>query len=660
MSLSRRSFLQSLALVPGFWSLLPTWGRSYQRLLAQTTPRKLALLVGINAYPDHPGLQGCLTDLELQRDLLIHRFGFAPQDIVLLQDQQATLDGMELAFLSHLSDQTQAGDVVLFHFSGLGSQFPIIQGETVRWVNSLIPWDGLKGDRCLWERTLRLLAQSLATEKVSLVLDTSYRHAPPPPLVHLPWRSHFLPPAIAQPEAVAFESQMRFRLQATQGFKGLKPRQSFPGTVLRAARTGEGAREWIGDRLRAGLFTYHLTQYLWETTPPSHVYVTMRSAARPVKNLTEGEQRPTLQNTSQTSLYTYFLPPQNAGQSAILLPPDSNRSEQPARLLGIAPLLLVQNPLQSCFVTVEGEGVWQLKSREGLQGWGTWIAPPSSPAAGLGLVEQVRSLSRKLGLIIALCHDLDRIERVDATSALAGQPLVQGVINGGEGYADLLLQRLPGGGYGCLAPGGRPWLSLQAQGSLSKAIGILLGRWSSHLAAKGWQLLINGDLSGIPLRITLEQIMGETVQPLGQWLSGQQQPRIAVQHPESVPAIAPATLLRYRVDHLGEGELGLYLWGLGPEGQSFGLPPQKLTPDQAIFWPLPHAPAPGRYTWYVLAIVGDLPEPLAGDPWEQWQQIAQAIHDRSLPHCQHLGIGGDRYGLHHHHWLCVAMDYDVL
>ncbi|MFB2976301.1 hypothetical protein [Microseira sp. BLCC-F43] len=63
--MKRRQFVQFAA------STLTTLGLSqldiqqrswrYAKVLAQSTPRKLALLVGINNYPDDP-LKGCITD----------------------------------------------------------------------------------------------------------------------------------------------------------------------------------------------------------------------------------------------------------------------------------------------------------------------------------------------------------------------------------------------------------------------------------------------------------------------------------------------------------------------------------------------------------------------------------------------------------------------
>ena len=86
MGLNRREFLQQAGLLLAMLGIHETvYDRSYQAL-AQPTRRKLALLVGINQYPSgnriEEPLQGCLTDVELQRNLLVYKFGFHPNDIV--------------------------------------------------------------------------------------------------------------------------------------------------------------------------------------------------------------------------------------------------------------------------------------------------------------------------------------------------------------------------------------------------------------------------------------------------------------------------------------------------------------------------------------------------------------------------------------------------
>ncbi|MBR8833726.1 MAG: caspase family protein [Stigonema ocellatum SAG 48.90 = DSM 106950] len=110
-------------------------GNRYAQVLAQSTPRKLALLVGINKYPrdrrNLSNLRGCITDVKLQEELLVHRFGFNRDDIVKLTDDidsppeyQPTRKNILEKFKKHLINQAKPGDVVVFHFSGHGSFLP--------------------------------------------------------------------------------------------------------------------------------------------------------------------------------------------------------------------------------------------------------------------------------------------------------------------------------------------------------------------------------------------------------------------------------------------------------------------------------------------------------------------------------------------------------
>ncbi len=92
-------------------------GNRYAQVLAQSTPRKLALLVGINQYPASQrftNLEGCVTNVELQQELLIHRFGFNKSDILRLtsdpSDKQPTRNNILTAFEKHLIKQAKPGD----------------------------------------------------------------------------------------------------------------------------------------------------------------------------------------------------------------------------------------------------------------------------------------------------------------------------------------------------------------------------------------------------------------------------------------------------------------------------------------------------------------------------------------------------------------------
>ena len=132
MGLKRRQFLQRVSLALGAVGINEAgWWRlqsRYSKALAQTTGGKLAFLVGINEYPDE-SLSGCVTDVEMQRELLVHKFGFLPADILTLTNKQATRENIETAFISHLTNQAKPDDLVLFHFSGYGSRVSQIIDE---------------------------------------------------------------------------------------------------------------------------------------------------------------------------------------------------------------------------------------------------------------------------------------------------------------------------------------------------------------------------------------------------------------------------------------------------------------------------------------------------------------------------------------------------
>jgi hypothetical protein len=85
---------------------------------------KRALLIGIDDYKaSHiSDLRGCGNDVELMRSTLIDKFDVPPDNIKVLKDAQATHQGIIEAIQKHLIDKARAGDVVILHYSGHGSQ----------------------------------------------------------------------------------------------------------------------------------------------------------------------------------------------------------------------------------------------------------------------------------------------------------------------------------------------------------------------------------------------------------------------------------------------------------------------------------------------------------------------------------------------------------
>lgn len=107
----------------------------------QRGPRKRALLVGINQYPTAP-LKGCVNDVLMMGNILITHFGFTPgADMRLLVDQRATKEAI-LKRLEWLVEGARAGDVLVFHYSGHGSQVPDRNGDELDHIDEcLVPID---------------------------------------------------------------------------------------------------------------------------------------------------------------------------------------------------------------------------------------------------------------------------------------------------------------------------------------------------------------------------------------------------------------------------------------------------------------------------------------------------------------------------------------
>lgn len=121
-----------------------------------------ALLIGINDYsassrvnaaandsePDRdvPNLDGAVNDVQLMREMLIALYGFKPADIAVLTDQQATRGAIFRKLEEHLVAPAQKGDIVVFFFSGHGSQVRnSLSPELDRLDESILPADSRTG-----------------------------------------------------------------------------------------------------------------------------------------------------------------------------------------------------------------------------------------------------------------------------------------------------------------------------------------------------------------------------------------------------------------------------------------------------------------------------------------------------------------------------------
>jgi hypothetical protein len=278
MNFKRRHFLQfsgSALTVLGINFLnLKQKGDRYAQVLAQPTSRKLALLVGINQYPNsdrYINLNGPVTDVALQKELLIHRFGFHPNDILTLTDatqQKPTRTNILEAFETHLIQQAKPGDIVVFHFSGHGSQVLDPQPINNNDLNStFVPRDASNDAEFVPDimgRTLFLLMSALPTENVTVVLDCCYSGGGTRGNIRVRSArggSQF------KPNQTELDYQQKWLNQLSlnsEEFQKLRSIGVAKGVVIASAQRHQESADMEFEGFHAGAFTYLLTQYLWQ------------------------------------------------------------------------------------------------------------------------------------------------------------------------------------------------------------------------------------------------------------------------------------------------------------------------------------------------------------------------------------------------------------
>ncbi len=379
--LSRRQFFQFAG------SALATLGFSqldfqrrvdrYGRVLAQSTSRKLALLVGVNTYTNFP-LTGCVNDVALQYYLLVHRFGFAPEDIRVVTDADATREGILTAFEEHLIAQAQPDDVVVFHYSGHGSQVadpdPIVPNPDGSGLNgTFVPVNGMLPDgypdeggtvNDIMGHTLFLLMSALKTQNVTAVLDSCFSGGATREDYRVRSRSGGTNIEIS-PIEKAYQEQWLSQLGWTrEEFVERYRRGVAKGVVLAATNPHQLARETEINGFVSGLFTYFLTEYLWQeaATPNSAI-----DRIRPQIPTFLG-QTPLAEvaDTDYATQPLYFLNPPTPAANAVVTAVEGDRAQ--LWLGGLESGSFVALDGGIAFVGVEGSGRVRLRSRQGLVG----------------------------------------------------------------------------------------------------------------------------------------------------------------------------------------------------------------------------------------------------------------------------------------------------
>jgi hypothetical protein len=617
--MKRRTFLQRfgsiLAVLGAAQSEWLSLGNRYYEALAQPIPRKLALLVGINQYAEFPGLLGCLTDVDLQRELLIHRFGFQPSDIISLTNEKATRESIETAFFEHLVKQARPDDVVVFHYSGYGSRVKLEMQETEQ--NALIPVNGRddkqenKFVNYLLEETLLLMLRSLATNHVTALLDTSYytRSTSLPTGLRIRAR-----PVAGQGILSAKELELQLQLQEQVATKQ-------PVIVLSATSDPKQlAREELLSGFSAGLFTYALTQYLWEATPATTIQVCLSHVGASVQQLGSTKQQPGLlldkkNQLSRTLIADILLPNSTSGGEGVVTGIEDDGKTVLLWLGGLPPQVLEYYGVNSRLIVTQAGLNTQLvfRSRAGLTAKAqiSSVDGTTAPQVGQLVQEAVRVVPRNINLTVAFDTGLERIERVDATSAFATVPYVSSVV-AGEQPADYVFGKLPEAKnkdlaatnptlvspsrYGLFSLGSEliPNTDGEAGDAVKVAAQRLAPKLQTLLAAKLWRLTENTGSSRLAIKATLEiigtltpraVIQRETLRTQSTETSSKK-----AFNPElgDIPTVSVGSKIQYRVENMSDRLVYLMLLGLNSSRTAITLVPwyKSSESDSSEFKPV--------------------------------------------------------------------------
>ncbi len=380
--ISRRRFFQfagsTLATLGFSQSNFLRQAESYGKVLAKSTSRKVALLVGINDYKSNP-LRGCLSDVELQRNLLKYRFGFNKEDIHTLTNEQATRENILQAFEEYLIKQAKPDDVVVFHFSGHGSRINDPDPILVSFVDNtglngtLVPIDGLlppgypqQGGQVkdIMGHTLFLLMASVKSENFTAVLDSCFSGGT---TRDFRFRSRDGGKNIqVLPAEKVYQEGLLTKLNLKrQDFVKRYRAGVAKGIVLAATDPNQLAADAQLNGFYAGAFTYSLTQYLWQQSSTPETAISYLKQQIPK----EYNQTPIFEAKAGSGYEKqpiYFINNPSPAANAVVTAVTGNQAT-----LWFGGVDVGDVETGTVFAVVNGSGKVIYQSRQGLAGKGT-------------------------------------------------------------------------------------------------------------------------------------------------------------------------------------------------------------------------------------------------------------------------------------------------
>ncbi len=305
---------------------------------------KYALLVGVDDYApagdSESDLASCETDALLMYHVLSTKYGFAEENIRLLlslrEGMQATGDNIITAFRDHLVRQAGPGDVVVFYFSGHGTQIEDDSGDELdRRDEALVPADVDETRQVLSDDNLDFLLDRLQTDHVTVIVDSCHAGTVTraPPDVGRAAKSLPFDERVGELTGVkaAFPDDPP-PPEPPKGEQGLPLDQIGPEVLLAACQPWETssaygmAFDFEGVTRRASLMTSHLYHILSSARAGANWPEVVRALRARMASSCDYEQNPALEGGDGQAVFSDRQPsPPADGPWFLTRPPDHIR-----------------------------------------------------------------------------------------------------------------------------------------------------------------------------------------------------------------------------------------------------------------------------------------------------------------------------------------------
>lgn len=272
---------------------------------------KKALCVGINDYPNvNNDLNGCVNDAKAWADLLVGHYGFAPADVTLLLDAQATKANI-MSALTKMVSEAQPGDVLVFTNSSHGTYVVDTDGDEKTYDEALCPYDCRVN--LIVDDELRELFATLADGvNLTVILDSCFSGTATrldPSLTPDHYLERFIDPGCL--DRAAWRSDVLLRAKPSANTK--YPESAMPDVLL----SGCSEHEKSGDAMIDGVYHGVMTHYALKAVREADFRIRLKDLVVRVNELiaeeTNHSQTPQLEGRDANKASYLFSAPGEAG-----------------------------------------------------------------------------------------------------------------------------------------------------------------------------------------------------------------------------------------------------------------------------------------------------------------------------------------------------------